>query len=533
MRFRVVDLFAGPGGLAEGFSCFRDADETRVFEVVLSVEKDPVAHRTLLLRSFCRQFDGSHPAGRPFDGRLPDAYYDYVAGRIDRDALERTYRHKWRKAEREALCLTLGTEECNQQLEPVLEGLRAGPDNLVLIGGPPCQAYSLVGRARNKGKADYVASEDHRHFLYLEYIRILDRLSPVAFVMENVKGMLSARVDGQQIFHKVLEDLHGTGQGYEILPLSTGLGGATAALPGLGISGPRQGSACVIRAEEHGVPQARHRVILFGVRKDLAERLSDKDRSDLGLRRKRPVTVDHVLGKMTPLRSGLSGKPDDPESWQAEVLAACTRAIEACRSDGRAELRKVAEELDEVKGRLCTSAPRKRSEATPGPVADGDMADWLLDRRLEALPNHETRGHMASDLARYVFCAVFGKVLERSPIAPDFPEGLGPSHRNWQSAQFADRFKVQLANGPSSTVTSHISKDGNYFIHPDPVQCRSLTVREAARLQTFPDNYKFEGNRTQQFVQVGNAVPPYLAYQIAQVVADALERSSREAYACP
>ena len=125
---------------------------------------------------------------------------------------------------------------------------------------------------------------------------------------------------------------------------------------------------------------------------------------------------------------------------------------------------------------------------------------------------------MKSDLGRYLFAAVFVTVRVYSPKAADFPLVLSPDTRNWQSGVFNDRFRVQLADEASTTVTSHISKDGHYFIHPDPLQCRSLTVREAARLQTFPDDYLFMGNRTQQYVQVGNAVPPYLARQIAKLV---------------
>ena len=137
---------------------------------------------------------------------------------------------------------------------------------------------------------------------------------------------------------------------------------------------------------------------------------------------------------------------------------------------------------------------------------------------MKLLPNNETRGHIPADIARYLFAAAFVNAFGRSPKTPDFPKVLIPDHVNWGTGEFNDRYRVQVLDGPCATVTSHLSKDGHYFIHPDPVQCRSLTVREAARLQTFPDNYFFHGSRTQQYIQVGNAVPPFLAWQIAQAV---------------
>jgi DNA (cytosine-5)-methyltransferase 1 len=152
-----------------------------------------------------------------------------------------------------------------------------------------------------------------------------------------------------------------------------------------------------------------------------------------------------------------------------------------------------------------------------------ELKPWYLDSRLHGVCNHSTRGHIFEDIQRYLFASCFAQTGS-SPGLRDYPPELLPKHKNAISGHFNDRFRVQAYGRPSTTITSHISKDGHYYIHPDPHQCRSLTVREAARLQTFPDNYFFCGNRTQQYVQVGNAVPPLLACKIAKIVRDFLNQ---------
>jgi DNA (cytosine-5)-methyltransferase 1 len=156
--------------------------------------------------------------------------------------------------------------------------------------------------------------------------------------------------------------------------------------------------------------------------------------------------------------------------------------------------------------------------------------DWFLDERLGGVCNHASRAHIEKDLYRYFFAACFAKTQQGSPVLRDFPKDLIPDHGNALKAieernLFEDRFRVQLYGRPATTVTSHIAKDGHYYIHPDPTQCRSLTVREAARIQTFPDNYLFTGTRTAQYTQVGNAVPPLLAFKIAGVIFDLFRKA--------
>ena len=203
-QYAVVDLFAGPGGLAEGFWGYRNRRGERPFGIALSVEMEKSAFKTLRLRNFLRRFAGG----------FPDEYYHFLngdeSGKGAHPDWAQLYPGEWRRADRETRRLELGRPETADLIHPRIDRLReAGQGETILIGGPPCQAYSLVGRARNLGKEEYVAAKDHRHYLYREYLRILERLKPAAFVMENVKGILSSSVNGSRIFQQVLDDLRG------------------------------------------------------------------------------------------------------------------------------------------------------------------------------------------------------------------------------------------------------------------------------------------------------------------------------------
>lgn len=344
---------------------------------------------------------------------------------------------------------------------------------------------------------------DHRHRLYREYLRIVAAHEPAVFVMENVKGILSSKLrdgDGNVsglVFDQIRQDLSEPAAALED-DASSGEAvrrsrGHKYRLYSLVVGGHRsddelKNSEFIIRAEDFGVPQKRHRVILLGVRDDVRTKPRPLTRS-------KAPTVWHAIGELPPLRSGVT-KNGHGTSYEGESLSCGAGFI-----------------------------------ATNSSIAMDLLRQWYHDNRIGGVIQHQARSHMQSDLTRYAFAAETAQATGRSPKLEDWPPHLLPNHRNVRidsvtgrvvADGFSDRFKVQLWKEPSSTITSHIAKDGHYFIHPDSRQCRSLTVREAARLQTFPDNYYFCGNRTQQYHQVGNAVPPFLACQIAGVVADLL-----------
>ena len=323
--------------------------------------------------------------------------------------------------------------------------------------------------------------------------------------MENVRGLLSASHQNKSMFRQMVQDLKGPG--YQLYYLSNGQQYLDDEY------NPYNPTDFVVKTEEYGIPQARHRVIILGVRNDISARPEP-------LARGQKITSAEVLNDLPRVRSGLSSGDGPAEwidsvreitlqDWWPEVEAIIQRRV--CAALENLEL------PDSGRGGLFVDMP----------ATGGWYPGWFLDERLSGTLNHQARTHRKDDLWRYLYASCVVKDLARPFHIKDFPPGLRPGHKNIESSlengTFTDRFCVVREKEPSKTVVSHISKDGHYFIHYSPTQCRSLTVREAARLQTFPDNYFFEGNRTDQYKQVGNAVPPLLSLQIAERVAQLLE----------
>jgi DNA (cytosine-5)-methyltransferase 1 len=497
MPIPVVDIFAGPGGLGEGFSAFLPSAKSQQppFRISISAEMEANAASTLRLRAFFRQFPPGH---------APRSYYDYVAGRAAQPWTDRSKR-EWNAACEEARQLRLGNPDDDAVLQAHVQAISRRSDPWILVGGPPCQAYSLVGRARNRGISGYRPEDDERYVLYKHYLKLVSKFRPAAFVMENVKGLLSAKIDGKSVFSEIAAGLHQPGgrhgPRYRLVPLVAPRSTSATAIDSRNF---------VLRAETLGVPQARHRVILVGILEEhytgqTLPLVPGEDR----------YSVFDVIGGLPKRRSGVTDSAVD--HWPTFARGVLERASRASRDPA------VTSALAHFSESVRKSDPGSGGRWAPKTAASDRVPNhlkrWLLDPKLDGILNHEVRDHMTGDLDRYAYASAFAKTHGRSPRgAKEFPSSLHPKHKNWKSGKFVDRFKVQAGDKPSSTVTSHLSKDGHYFIHPDPGQMRSLSVREAARLQTFPDNYFFEGSRGAQFKQVGNAVPPWMACQIAGTV---------------
>jgi len=509
MSMPVIDLFAGPGGLGEGFSSIRNIKGEKVYKISLSIEKDTSAHKTLELRSFFRQFP---------DGEAPEEYYHFLRQEgVSRDDLFNRYKNEAKHAQKESWHFELAennSEEIDIRIREALQNKK----KWILIGGPPCQAYSIAGRVRMRGANPEKFEEDHRHFLYREYLKILARHRPPVFVFENVKGILSSTIQGHRIFDQILSDLRYPSS---VFPLYNESGETRYKIFSLVKQSPDMqhenlvSKDFVVECEKYGIPQTRHRVILLGIRNDFNANIPGI------LKEGTPVNIEHVLSGLPHLRSGLSKETDNASLWKERISKALSKKwTRVAKNKGEQELRdKLIFVLKNIASPICDKG--NEFIACDASVKK-NLQWWFNDQQLGGVCNHVSRSHMLKDIYRYIYAASFAELHYRSPNLREYPADLLHAHKNVKSGDFNDRFRVQVYGHPATTITSHISKDGHYYIHPDPNQCRSLTVREAARLQTFPDNYFFCGNRTQQYTQVGNAVPPLLARKVAEIVKDVL-----------
>lgn len=298
---------------------------------------------------------------------------------------------------------------------------QAGRGKVVLIGGPPCQAYSLIGRVRNRAKTGYRAEDDGRHFLYQEYLGILSRLWPEVFVMENVKGVLSSEVSGDPMFERITGDLReparairrrdrrGGGKsdhGYRLIPVFGETGDDEPA------GGAPTPDAFVVRCELHGVPQRRHRVILIGIRDDVDAGQVVLTRGPA--KKTKPPTVMDMIGMLPAVRSRLS-TGDSVESWRTAVAGVAERlsGVVGPTKAAVAEVRRVLARMEASPsntGAEWVTTAKRMAPRHPEP-------EWFVDDRLHGLPNHAARSHMDEDLHRYLFAACYSENPIKNVIA--------------------------------------------------------------------------------------------------------------------
>lgn len=396
-NFNFIDLFAGCGGLSEGF--YRMG-----YKALAHVEINPTACQTLRTRM---------------------KYYGYE------------------NYEDAVLEMDITRDDVIDRINDVVKDEKVD----IIIGGPPCQAYSSLGRAKD----DNAMQDDPRNFLFESYVKVLNHYLPKFFVFENVTGILTAKINGKHIINTIIEALS---ENYKVK------------------FDPKM---MVLNSANYGVPQIRKRVIIVGVRKDISinpeeiydgiikthydPEMTEKDASGL----KKYVTVRDAIEELPAIHPG-EGKP----------------IVEFHSKRNNEFLRRIRSEDDRI------------------------------------LRDHVARNHNEKDIERYVAMSknnwTFQDMLEKR-------EDL----RHEKQRVFGNSYTVQWWDLPSKTIIAHLYKDGNQFIHPDYKQGRTFSVRETARIQSFPDDFVFEGPRTEQFKQIGNAVPPLLAEAIAKCIKGKLE----------
>ena len=397
-KYTFIDLFAGCGGLSEGFY-------KQGFHGLTHVEYDHYACESLRTRM---------------------KHYGYQEDGIS--VLEKDITEK----------------DIIEQIE--LEVSDKSVD--LLIGGPPCQSFSSLGRAKDENGM----KDDPRNYLFESYEKILNHFKPRIFVFENVTGLLTAKLGKEKTVDIILKRL---GKNYNL------------------INNPQD---MVLNSCDYGVPQVRKRVILIGVRKDL--NINPKE-----------------------IYSGIIKTHYNPDSLDDE--------------------KKGKKKYVTVKDAIYDLPSIKPGEGEKRIEHNVDKWNEYLSKvrseNEKFLSDHVARTHNDKDRKRYLEMSknkwTFKQLLEKKPSL---------NHR--KQRVFNNSYVVQFWDKPARTIIAHLYKDGNQFIHPDHKQERTLTPREAARLQSFPDDFVFEGSRTQQYKQIGNAVPPLMAEAIAKSIKKVLAK---------
>lgn len=391
-KYTFIDLFAGCGGLSEGF--YREG-----FKALAHVEIDHWACETL--RARMKHY----------------GYKDYENEVIEHD---------------------ITSADILERIDTAVNGRAVD----IIIGGPPCQAYSTAGRVRDGKKM----ASDPRNYLFESYVKILEYYSPKFFVFENVTGLLSAQVKNAPIFPKVLKAL---GNKYKV------------------IGNPE---VLVHNTADYGVPQLRKRVIIIGVRKDI---------------KKDPLQLYNDIAKT---------------HWNPE-----TSEVER---DGRKRFVDVWQAIGDL------------PHVEPGCDAsiqeydypcDNDFLKRIGKKGLYPLMDHVARRHNDFDRERF-------QVMIHNHWSFGQLRRAMPQYEHEHARVFDNSYVVQWWDLPSKTILAHIHKDGFQYIHPDEAQRRTFTVREAARIQSFPDDFEFKGARGEKYKQIGNAVPPLFAEALAKSI---------------
>lgn len=401
-QYTFIDLFAGCGGLSEGFV-------QAGFIPIAHVEMDKDACNTLRTRCSYHYLQAK--------GQL-SIYDKYLKGEITQEAL-------YASVPPSVIDSVINEEISNDTINMIFDNIKKlAKDNKIdfIIGGPPCQAFSLLGRHRKE------MENDPRTQLYLQYGKFLKEFSPNGFVFENVPGLLSAK-KGEH-FNNIKDYFEELGY---IVHYRT------------------------LDASDYGVLQNRHRIIIVGWKKD----------NDLGypeIETNCPnATINDILSDLPKLQAG--------------------------------DIKKVSTYSQPVNAYLRESGIRSEH-------------DLYVTQNI-------TRPVNKNDAAIYRYAIKLWDTKHIRVKYTDLPQKLR-TQKNENS--FLDRFKVVDGGGYAHTIVAHLAKDGHYYIHPSLNACRSISVREAARMQSFPDNFYFEGSRSAMFKQIGNAVPVLMAKKIAESI---------------